>query len=107
MLIFCYFPYLVDHSFRLFTVLGVRILGDEIVVFVLCIPGAFHFLVLERVDHLLILGLHDKPTELLRIQVARIVLKGILGGDFATQLIIAQIRAEVVIELCAFQLFER
>ena len=107
MLIFCYFPYLIDHSFRLFAVLGIRILGDKIVVFVLCVPGTLHFLILERVDHLLVLGLHDKPAELLRILVARIVLEGILGGDLATQVVIAQVCTEVVLELRTFQLFER
>ena len=80
---------------------GIGVLCHEIVVLVLCVAGTFHLQFLKRIDHLLVFRLQDKPVEILLLLVARIVLEGVLAGYLAAQIIITQIRSEVVIQLCA------
>ena len=54
-----------------------------------------------------VLGLQDEPVELLLVLIAGIVLECILGDYLATEVVIAEIRPEVIVQLCALEFFVR
>ena len=82
-----------------------RIIRHKVVVFILCGTGAILLLVLKRVNHLLVFRLQDDPTQLFGIFVPRILLDGVLCYYLCRQVVVAQVRPQVVIQVRAVVFF--